>query len=214
MCDTDFHTDVLVFSHRHSIYRRNKYSRAKLYTENWKLKRFLLPHGILGLLHQEVLKIFTITEHHSLRTTPKSSKYGLKREYMVSNKGRLSTWVPLWFTLSPSPPLPPPPSNITNVKKNKKTLMVAFSSLGECQRIWSFPPTFLFFKWRSVCTHKFHFLGQDQFTVAQQAEMPVDKCSLMSCMWAQFPDSFPHYAWTAQSAHSDFVGSRVSLGQG
>ena len=24
-----------------------------------------------------------------------------------------------------------------------------------------------------------------------------------------FPARFPHYAWTAQSAHSDFVGSRV-----
>ena len=33
------------------------------------------------------------------------------------------------------------------------------------------------------------------------------KCSLTNCM---FLDRFPHYAWTAaQSAHSDFVGSRV-----
>ena len=27
---------------------------------------------------------------------------------------------------------------------------------------------------------------------------------------SSFPDSFPHHAWTAWSAHSDFVGSRMS----
>ena len=30
-----------------------------------------------------------------------------------------------------------------------------------------------------------------------------------SCMWARFPDRFPHYVWTAWSTYSDFVGSRV-----
>ena len=41
--------------------------------------------------------------------------------------------------------------------------------------------------------HKFHSFGQDQATVAQQAEMTVAKCSLISCMrvcsskaWSQF----------------------------
>ena len=29
------------------------------------------------------------------------------------------------------------------------------------------------------------------------------------CMWCLLPVGFPHYAWTAQSAHFDFVGSRV-----
>ena len=38
------------------------------------------------------------------------------------------------------------------------------------------------FKWRSARTHQFHFLGQDQSTVAQQAETTVAECSLMSCM--------------------------------
>ena len=30
-----------------------------------------------------------------------------------------------------------------------------------------------------------------------------------SCVWACFPDRSPHYPWTASSAHSDFVRSRV-----
>ena len=37
----------------------------------------------------------------------------------------------------------------------------------------------------------------------------LNKCSLTSCAWAHFADRFPHYAFTAKSAHSDFVGSRV-----
>ena len=48
-----------------------------------------------------------------------------------------------------------------------------------------------------------NFIGQDQCTVAQQAEI------LMSCIWAHFPDRFLHYVWTAKWAHSDFVRSRV-----
>ena len=38
---------------------------------------------------------------------------------------------------------------------------------------------------------------QNQSTVAQSAEMTVATCSLMSCIWARFPDRFPHYTWTA-----------------
>ena len=49
--------------------------------------------------------------------------------------------------------------------------------------------------------------AKDQFTVAQQAETTVDEHSPMRCMWAHFPDRFPHYSWTAQSAHYHFVGS-------
>ena len=35
-----------------------------------------------------------------------------------------------------------------------------------------------------------------------------DDCGspLTSCVWAHFPDRFPQYAWTAKSAHSNFVG--------
>ena len=69
----------------------------------------------------------------------------------------------------------------------------------------SFPACIYFL--RSVCMHHFHFFGQDQPTVAQWAEMTVDKCCLTSCIWTRFPDRFPHYAWTAYSAHS--FGSRV-----
>ena len=69
---------------------------------------------------------------------------------------------------------------------------------------------FFFLKWRSAHVHGFHFLGQDQSTVAQWAKMTVAECSLMSCMWARFPDRLPHYAWTAQSAHCNIIGPRVS----
>ena len=52
-------------------------------------------------------------------------------------------------------------------------------------------------------------LCQDQSTMAQQAEMTVAKCSLTSCM-SSSPDRIQHHAWTtAQSAHSNFIGSRV-----
>ena len=33
-----------------------------------------------------------------------------------------------------------------------------------------------------VHAHQFHFVGQDQPTLAQQAELTVAECSLMSCM--------------------------------
>ena len=83
--------------------------------------------------------------------------------------------------------------------------LAAFSLLA---RIWredpmshSLPaPVFFFFffggvvKWRSSYAHLSHSLGQDQSTVAQQAEMTCDKHSLMSCTWVHFPDKFPYYA--------------------
>ena len=40
---------------------------------------------------------------------------------------------------------------------------------------------FFFCKCRLAHTHLFHSLGQDQSTVAQQAETTVTKCSLASC---------------------------------
>ena len=45
------------------------------------------------------------------------------------------------------------------------------------------------------------------FLKCEQAEMAVDKHSLMSFLWAHYPDGFPDYAWTTLSAHFD-------LGQG
>ena len=88
-------------------------------------------------------------------------------------------------------------------------VVVTFGSLtrivGESSMIHSPPGLFFSLQWRPTHTHKFHFLGQDQSTVAQRAEMTLAKHSLTSCMSA----CFPHCAWTAQSAHSDFVGSRV-----
>ena len=62
--------------------------------------------------------------------------------------------------------------------------MVAFSWLARFGRrfdVHSMPVPF-FLKSRSVRAHQFHVLGQDQSTVAEQAEMTVAKCSLTSCM--------------------------------
>ena len=71
---------------------------------------------------------------------------------------------------------------------------------------------FLILQWRSSDSHCFCSSGKDWSTVAQQAKTTVDEHSLMSCLKACFPDNsakFPHYAWTAQSGHSNFIGSRV-----
>ena len=68
---------------------------------------------------------------------------------------------------------------------------------------------FFFLQWRFARTYQIHPLGQDQSTVVEEAEKTVAESSPMSCVWARFPDRFPHYAWTAQSAHSDFNGSWV-----
>ena len=99
------------------------------------------------------------------------------------------------------------------------SMMMAFSllarTLGEVWQIIAilclFGCFFVSFlvKWRLAHAHQFHFLGQDQSIVAQQAEMIVAECSLMSCRWGCFPGRFPHYAWTAVSTYSDFVGSRM-----
>ena len=72
-------------------------------------------------------------------------------------------------------------------------------------------PFFFFFEWRAACAHRFHFSGQDQSTVVRRAKTTVAECSLTSCVWGRFPARFPHYAWPAQSVHSDFVGSRSSV---
>ena len=77
------------------------------------------------------------------------------------------------------------------------------------------PPTqpalsfFCFFKWRSAPAHQFHSSRQDQSTVVERSETTVDEHPLTSSVWARFPNRFPHYAWTAQSTHSDFAGSKV-----
>ena len=52
---------------------------------------------------------------------------------------------------------------------------------GDCS-IYFPPALFFFLKCRLACTNKFHSLGHDQSTVAQQAETTVTECSLMSCV--------------------------------
>ena len=56
--------------------------------------------------------------------------------------------------------------------------------------LWSFIPClcffFFFLKWRLPSIHTFHSVCQDQSTVAQQTEMTVANCSLLSCVWACF----------------------------
>ena len=67
-----------------------------------------------------------------------------------------------------------------------------------------------FLKSTYVRVHQSHFLGQDQSTVAEQAETTVAECFLVSCVCARYPDRFPHCACTAtSSSNSDFVESRV-----
>ena len=80
----------------------------------------------------------------------------------------------------------------------------AFSLLwGFRGKVWWFVPSMHFVSMRRLAhTHWFNSLCQDQSTVAQWAETTMTKCSLTSCVWACFPDRFPHYAWTAESAHS------------
>ena len=73
----------------------------------------------------------------------------------------------------------------------------------------SFPAFDFFLRWRLVRANYFHSSGQDQSTVAQRVETTVAECSLTRCVWAGFPDGFPHYARVESIAHSGFVGSRV-----
>ena len=92
-------------------------------------------------------------------------------------------------------------------------LVVAFSFLGDLggKVLWFIPRLRFFFRWRSARAYQFHFFfkGQDQSTMAQRAKTTVAECFLTSCGWVRFPDRFLHYAWTAKSAHSDSIGSRV-----
>ena len=74
---------------------------------------------------------------------------------------------------------------------------------------WSWRAFFLS-KWRSARAYRFHSLGQDQSTVTNRAETTVAEWLPDKLRVSSFPDRFPHCTRTAaQSAHSDFVGSRV-----
>ena len=68
---------------------------------------------------------------------------------------------------------------------------------------------FFFLKWRLARAHQFYSLGQDQSTVAQQAETIVVDCSLSSCMCARFV--IGSYALPGQQHRQP---SPTSLGQG
>ena len=71
---------------------------------------------------------------------------------------------------------------------NKRTVFTSnLSSLGCSHVRFLLNKVVVFFKWRSAWAHQIHFLGQDQSTEAQWAEMTVADCSLFSCMWAHFP---------------------------
>ena len=58
---------------------------------------------------------------------------------------------------------------------------LACEDLGKILTIHS-PPEFLFSSLSGAHAHLFHSLGQDQSTVALQAEMTVAECALMSCV--------------------------------
>ena len=77
------------------------------------------------------------------------------------------------------------------IKQLANLVVMAFSSLARTfgEGLTVLPVLFFFFlKWRSAHAHQFHFLSQDRSTVAQQAEITVAECSLMSCVWAWFPE--------------------------
>ena len=65
------------------------------------------------------------------------------------------------------------------------SFFVACEDFGGSLMIHSLPALFFFFlKWYQL-THT-PLLGQDQSTVAQQAETIVAECFLMSYIWASF----------------------------
>ena len=94
-----------------------------------------------------------------------------------------------------------------------KNLVMAFFSHARIFRRGFFDESILgrafLLKWRSARAHQFQSLSRGQTTVAQRAERIVAERSMTSCVRALFPDRFPHYAWTAKSAHSNAVGSRM-----
>ena len=70
----------------------------------------------------------------------------------------------------------------------------------------------LFFEWSMAHVHWFHFLGQDQSTVAQQAETTIAESSLMSYMSAHFPwQVLTPCLGTAWSVHSNLLGQSKNL---
>ena len=120
----------------------------------------------------------------------------------------IKTWLYQTQTLTKTPAL----SAIMHATLYKAVVVVAFSLYGreDLSSITPLAPFFLFFKWRPTHALQFPlFQAKDQSTVAQQTEVTVAQYSPVSCMWACFPDGFQHYAWTAWSAHSGFVGSWV-----
>ena len=114
----------------------------------------------------------------------------------------------LWWRGMPhAPPPPSQPKNIISVGGG------AFSSLrGLWGKIGQCIPRLRFF---------FFFLSGDQLArtnctlyvrISPQwlSELRwLWPSSLTSCIWVHFPGRFPHHAWTAWSAHSNFVGSRM-----
>ena len=70
---------------------------------------------------------------------------------------------------------------------NQVVVVVAFFLLARVGGGGRFDVSFpacavYYFKRRSARAHEFHFLDQDQSTVAQRAEMTVAECSLTGCL--------------------------------
>ena len=57
--------------------------------------------------------------------------------------------------------------------------------------------SFFFLKWKLARAHEFHSLGQNQSTMAQQAETTVTWAFPDELRVSSFRDRFAHYAWTA-----------------
>ena len=154
----------------------------QLYTSLWNWKSHFSPDkilcGWLGLKHQ-------------LSICGKSPVWGcwdcchqlsdVHRKFPVGTRGRS------WFKSN---------CRIVRITVNMCSIMFGggFSScvriLGECSTVHS-PPALL--KWKLACAHLFHSLGQDQSTVAQQAET-TDRLCPDKLHVSSFPNKFPHYA--------------------
>ena len=96
-------------------------------------------------------------------------------------------------------------------KSNNKKLWWLFPQMwGFRERVCWCIPHLLFFKWRSAHADQFHCLRPES---VNNGSVSWDDCGPVFpdelCVSLFFQDRFPHYAWTAWSANSNFRGSRV-----
>ena len=98
---------------------------------------------------------------------------------MVGRGGRVRYISVIGNPVYPAVP-PPPPQNICTQTSSAGGFVLACEELGRLFDL-SFPACTFFLMGRLPRAHLFHFLCQDQSTVAQRAETTVAECSLTRC---------------------------------